>query len=85
MGLHHAKRYSGLCCICLLHLWYHHDLCPPEQVGIFLALLHQIIHNNLARYMQMVYGGIGALIFSVYLVYDTQVLTYNTYSSGFSN
>jgi len=26
------------------------------------------------KYMQMVYGGIGALIFSVYLVYDTQMM-----------
>lgn len=26
------------------------------------------------KYMQMVYGGLGALIFSVYLVYDTQMM-----------
>jgi len=27
-----------------------------------------------SRYLSMVYGGIGALIFSVYLVYDTQMM-----------
>jgi len=27
-----------------------------------------------SKYMQMVYGGLGALIFSVYLVYDTQMM-----------
>ena len=34
-----------------------------------MSLLCMIVY----RYMQMVYGGLGALIFSVYLVYDTQV------------
>ena len=26
------------------------------------------------KYLQMVYGGVGALIFSLYLVYDTQMM-----------
>ena len=26
------------------------------------------------KYLQMVYGGVGALLFSMYLVYDTQMM-----------
>merc|ERR1719233_983529 len=43
---------------------------------IFVSILFGIIIIFVpqSKYMQMVYGGLGALIFSVYLVYDTQMM-----------
>ena len=44
----------------------------PQNKYDFLSIM-TMLSMIVDRYMQMVYGGLGALIFSVYLVYDTQV------------
>lgn len=41
---------------------------------VFLIFGFIMIFVPQNKYMQMVYGGLGALIFSVYLVYDTQMM-----------
>merc|ERR1719495_2408581 len=41
---------------------------------VFLIFVFIMIFVPQNKYMQMVYGGVGALIFSVYLVYDTQMM-----------
>jgi len=41
---------------------------------VFIIFGFIMIFVPQSKYLQMVYGGIGALIFSVYLVYDTQMM-----------
>merc|ERR1719347_2312086 len=41
-------------------------------VFLIFGIIMIFVPQNM--YMQMVYGGLGALIFSVYLVYDTQMM-----------
>ena len=46
-------------------------VCILFGLMIFGIVMIFVAYN---KYLQMVYGGAGALIFSLYLVYDTQMM-----------
>ena len=78
-GLHYDGRNAAVCAGRLHALWTHRHLPSSEQVLSKNSQYRDILWANIKRLrtLHMVWGALGALIFSVYLVYDTQVKSVN--------
>ena len=55
-----------------LHVKYSHVISPKNKVTQFVS--KQILLFCVCRWLMLGYGSLGALVFSLYIIYDTQMM-----------